>query len=60
MRIAHKSFVRRPKKKGRKEDINVSGRIILDWMLKKQDERAWIEYIWLRIGTSYSLLRPGL
>jgi hypothetical protein len=31
-------------------------RIILKWILKKQDEGMWTGFIWLRIGTSGRLL----
>jgi hypothetical protein len=35
---------------------SVNGTIILKWILRKQDGRVWIEFIWLRIGTSGRLL----
>jgi hypothetical protein len=31
--------------------LDVDGRIILKWILKKQARRAWAGFTWLRIGT---------
>ena len=33
------------------EDPGVDGKIILKWILRKLDVRAWTGSIWLRIGT---------
>jgi hypothetical protein len=40
------------KKRGHWEEIGVDGRIILKWILKKQNGRMWIGFFWLRMGTS--------
>jgi hypothetical protein len=37
------------------EDLNVDGKIILEWILGKCDENMWIGSIWLRIETSGGL-----
>jgi hypothetical protein len=38
------------------EVIGVDGRIILKWIFRKWDERAWTGLIWLRIGAGGGLL----
>jgi hypothetical protein len=38
------------------EDLAVDGKIILEWILKKQVGRVWTGFIWLRIGTSGGVL----
>jgi hypothetical protein len=39
-------------KRNAKEDADVGGRIILEWMLERLDGVVWTGLIWLRIGTS--------
>jgi len=34
------------------ENLDVNGRALLKWILKKQKETAWTGDVWLRIGTS--------
>jgi hypothetical protein len=40
--------------KGREnvENIDVDGKIILEWILGKYGRRMWTGFIWLSIGTS--------
>jgi hypothetical protein len=38
------------------EDVDVDGRLILKWILGKQDWKVRIGLIWLTIGTSGGLL----
>lgn len=37
------------------EDLEVDGRINLNWVLNKQDENSWAVFIWLRIAMSGGL-----
>jgi hypothetical protein len=38
------------------EDLSVSGRIILKWILGKSRLRVWIRVIWFRIGNDCGVL----
>jgi len=36
--------------------LGIDGKIILEWILGKQDGKVWIRCIWLRVGSSGGLL----
>jgi hypothetical protein len=38
------------------EDLDVDGRIIENWILKKRGVRVWTEFIWLGEGTWWQFL----
>jgi hypothetical protein len=38
------------------EDFHMDGRILLKWVLKKQEGKEWDRPVWLRIGTSGGFL----
>jgi len=38
------------------ENLSVDGRIILEWILEKENWKLWTGFSWLRIGTSNRLL----
>jgi hypothetical protein len=44
-------LVEKPQGENHSEDPNIDGRIILRWIFRKWDVRAWTGSIWLRIGT---------
>jgi hypothetical protein len=57
MRNPYKVLIEKiEKKKDCLEGLGVNGWTILRWTLKKQFERVWTGFIWLRIGTNGGFL----
>jgi hypothetical protein len=38
------------------ENLDVDGRIVLEWIFEIQGVKLWTEFVWLRIGTGGELL----
>ena len=49
-------LVGKPKGRDHFEDVDLDGRMILKWVLKKQDGRGCTGFIWLRVGTGGAVL----
>jgi hypothetical protein len=56
MRNAYKILVGKPAGKSYSEDLDVDGRIVLEWVLWKQGGKVCTGFIWLRIGACGGLL----
>jgi len=50
-RGVHRVLVGKPEGKSHLEDPGIDGRIILRWIFRMSNIRAWTGSIWLRIGT---------
>jgi hypothetical protein len=53
---AYKILVGEPEGKNHSEDLDVDGKIILEWILGGKGGEVWTEFIWPRIWTSGGLL----
>jgi hypothetical protein len=47
----YKILVRKSEGKNHLRDPGIEGRKILNYILKKQDKRVWIRFMWLMTGT---------
>jgi len=56
MRNAHNFWMENLKGRDHSENLDVGGRIILEWILGKYGGRVWTGCIWFRIGISGGLL----
>jgi hypothetical protein len=52
MKKAYIILVRKCEGKRNLDDLGVYGKIILQWILGKEDGKAWTGCIWLRLGAS--------
>jgi len=50
-RDVYRVFVGKPEGKNHLEDPGIDGKIVLRWIFRKWDVRAWTESIWLRVWT---------
>jgi hypothetical protein len=55
-RNAYRTLVGKPEGKGLLRRTDIGGRIILKWILEKQDGVLWTAFIWLRIETTGRIL----
>jgi hypothetical protein len=51
-RNVYRILVENLKGRGHSEDLDIDGRIILEWSLGKYGGTVWTGRIWLRIGAS--------
>jgi hypothetical protein len=56
IKIHAKLLSRKMKEKDHLEDVNVTGRIILNWILKECNINRYTWFIWFRIGSSGGFL----
>jgi hypothetical protein len=52
MRKAYKILIRKSEGKRPLGRQGTNGKIILQWILEKQDEKLWTAFIWFRTETS--------
>jgi hypothetical protein len=53
---AFKILVGKSESKSQSKDLDVDGRIILEWIVKKYVGRVWTGFIWLKLGSNDRLL----
>jgi hypothetical protein len=56
LKNVYKILFGRPEGRDHSEDLGIDGKIILEWILEKQDGRVWIGCIGIRLGASGGLL----
>jgi hypothetical protein len=53
---AYKILVQKPEGRDYLEDLEVDGRIMLEWILEKERWKLWTGFMWCRRGTTGRLL----
>jgi hypothetical protein len=53
---SHTNISENPQGRDHSEDLDVDGKVILEWILGKWGGKVWIGFICLRIGTTGGLL----
>jgi hypothetical protein len=56
LRNSYKIFIGKPEGENHSEDLDIDGRIILEWILGKWGGMMWTGFIWITIGTNGELL----
>jgi len=57
MRNAYKIWSENLKVRDHFEYLGIGGRIILEWILEKHDQKLWTGFMWISTGTSGRILQ---